>query len=88
MLLLLKLPQKIMKYSTKRAYKVIYTEPTLVILLVVSDLWCSLLLQTSLVIVDVGSFMDRVLGLCDGKERDHKVRPRLTAVRDYYRAHF
>jgi len=45
MLLLLKLPHKIMKYSTKRAYKVIYTEPTLVILLVVSDLWCSLLLQ-------------------------------------------
>lgn len=44
-LLVSKLPHKIMKYSTKHVYKVIYTEPTLVILLEVSDLCCSALLH-------------------------------------------
>lgn len=42
--LLLKLPHKIMKYSTKHVCKVIYTEQTLVILLEVSDLCCSVVL--------------------------------------------
>lgn len=44
-LLLSKLPHKIMKYSTKHVDKVIYTEPTLVMLLEVSDLCCSVVLH-------------------------------------------
>lgn len=59
-LLLLKLPRKIMKYSTKHVYKVIYTEPTLVILLVVSDLCCSVVLHSLISYSGYGELYGRV----------------------------
>jgi len=59
-LLLLKLPRKVMKYSTKNVYNIIYREPTLVLLLVVSDLCCSVVVHCLISYSDYGDLYGQV----------------------------